>query len=98
LRSGSSWKLVPGCVDLFQWNGTTFAHASSQASLTFSYTATGPVIQINAADLSSTRAFNFGVLAASGVVIDAAGNPDLTNEHRDWAPDLGHGFWSYSLA
>jgi hypothetical protein len=56
------------------------------------------VIQINAADLSSTRAFNFGVLAASGVVIDAAGNPDLTNEHRDWAPDLGHGFWSYSLA
>src|SRR5512132_4027826 len=30
-------QLIPGEVDLFQWNGTTFARASAQASLTFSY-------------------------------------------------------------
>ena len=69
-------QLVPGAVDLFQWNGTTYVRAASQASLTFSYTATGPVIRVSAADLGKTKAFNFGVIAASGSTVDAAG------EHR----------------
>jgi hypothetical protein len=90
-------QLVPGAADLFQWNGTTYAHAPSQASLTFSYAATGPVFHVSAADLGKTKAFNFGVLAVSGAVLDASGNPDLTNEHRDWAPDLGHGFNGYQV-
>jgi hypothetical protein len=90
-------QLVPGAVDLFQWNGTTFAHASSQASLTFSYTPTGPVIKIGAADLSKTKSFNFAVVAASGFAVDASGNPDFSNEHRDYAPDLGHGFNTYNV-
>ena len=59
-------QLVPGAVDLFQWNGTTYAHAASQASLTFSYTATGPVIRVSAADLGKSKTFNFGVVASSG--------------------------------
>jgi hypothetical protein len=90
-------QLVPGAVDLFQWNGTTFAHASSQASLTYTYTPTGPVIKISAADLAKTKGFNFGVVAASGFTTDAAGNPDFSKEHRDYAPDLGHGFNSYQV-
>jgi hypothetical protein len=90
-------QLVPGAVDLFQWNGTTYARATSQASLVFSYAATGPVIKISAADLNKTKAFNFGVVAASGVVVDAQGNPDTTNEHDDFAPDAGHGFNSYNV-
>jgi hypothetical protein len=89
--------LVPGAVDLFQWNGTTYARAASQASLTFSYAATGPVIRISAADLGKTKAFNFGVIASSGIVVDAAGNPDYTNAHNDFAPDAGHGFNSYPV-
>ena len=69
-------QLVPGAVDLFQWNGTTYVRAASQASLTFSYTATGPVIRVSAADLGKTKTFNFGVIASSGATVDAAG------EHR----------------
>jgi hypothetical protein len=90
-------QLVPGAVDLYQWNGSNFVAAPSQASLTFSYAATGPAIRISAADLNKTKAFYFGVIAASGFAVDAAGNPDFTNEHRDWAPDLGHGFNSYNV-
>jgi hypothetical protein len=90
-------QLVPGAVDLFQWNGTTFVGAPSQTSLTFSYLPTGPVIKVSAADLSKTKSLNFGVVAAAGLTIDAAGNPDFTNEHRDYAPDLGHGFNSYDV-
>ena len=90
-------QLIPGAVDLFQWNGTTFAHAPSQASLTFSYAPTGPVIKISAADLNKTKSFNFAVVAAAGFAVDANGNPDFTNEHRDYAPDLGHGFNTYNV-
>jgi hypothetical protein len=90
-------QLIPGAVDLFQWNGSTFAHAPAQTSLTFSYPATGPVIKISAADLNKTKALNFGVIAASGYAVDAAGNPDFSKEHRDYAPDLGHGFDSYQV-
>jgi hypothetical protein len=74
-----------------------FANAPSQTTLTFSYPATGPVIKISAADLNKTKAFNFGVIAVSGFAVDAAGNPDLSKEHRDYAPDLGHGFNPYQV-
>jgi hypothetical protein len=90
-------QLIPGAVDLFQWNGTTFAHAPSQTSLTFSYTTTGPVIKIGAADLGKTKGFNFGVVSAAGFAVDASGNPDFTKEHRDYAPDFGHGFNTYQV-
>jgi hypothetical protein len=90
-------QLVPGAADLFQWNGTTYARAASQASLTFSYTATGPVIRVSAADLGKTKTFNFGVVAASGSTVDAAGNIDTSQEHRDLAPDAGHGFNGYQV-
>jgi hypothetical protein len=90
-------QLVPGAADLFQWNGTTFVRAASQASLTFSYTATGPVIRVSAADLGKTKTFNFGVIAASGSTVDAAGNVDTSQEHRDLAPDSGHGFNGYQV-
>ena len=90
-------QLVPGAADLFQWNGTTYARAASQASLTFSYTATGPVIRVSAADLGKTKTFNFGVVASSGSTVDAAGNIDSSQEHRDFAPDSGHGFNGYQV-
>jgi hypothetical protein len=90
-------QLVPGAVDLFQWNGTTFVRAASQSSLTFSYTAAGPVIRVSAADLGKTKTFNFGVVAASGSTVDAQGNIDSSQEHRDLAPDSGHGFNGYQV-
>jgi hypothetical protein len=89
--------LEPGAVGLFQWNGTTYAAASAQTSLTYAYTATGPTIHVSAVELGRTKAFGFGTLAASGFAVDAAGNPDTTNEHDDLAPDQGHGFFSYQV-
>lgn len=90
-------ELDPGAVGLFKWNGSDFAPASSQTSLTYSYAATGATIRISASDLDKTKAFSFGTFAASGVVIDATGNPDFTNLHLDAAPDQGHGFFSYQV-
>jgi hypothetical protein len=90
-------QLVPGAVDLFQWNGSDYVPAASQSSLTFTYTANGPVIKVSAADLNKTKGFNFSVVAASGFTVDAAGNPDFSNVHRDAAPDPGHGFNSYDV-
>jgi hypothetical protein len=90
-------ELDPGSVGLFQWNGTDYVPAASQASLTYSYLSTGATIRVSAADLGKTKAFKFGTIVASGIVVDAAGNFDFTNVHRDYAPDLGHGFFTYQV-
>lgn len=90
-------ELDPGSVGLFKWNGTDYAFAASQTSLTFAYDATGATIRISAADLGKTKAMNFGVLAISGIAVDATGNPDFTNAHFDLAPDTGHGFYNYKV-
>jgi hypothetical protein len=89
--------LTPGAVDLLKWNGSDFALAASQASLTYSYTTAGATIRISASDLGKTKAFRFGMIAASGFATDAAGNGDFTNVHRDYAPDLGHGLFTYQV-
>jgi hypothetical protein len=90
-------ELDPGSVGLFRWNGSDYAPAASQVSLTFSYLSTGATIRVSAADLGKTKGFKFGTLVASGAVPDAAGNLDFTNVHRDYAPDLGHGFFTYQV-
>lgn len=89
-------ELDPGAVTLFQWNGTDFTQASSQASLTYAY-ANGATIRVSAAELGRTKGINFGVVAVSGLTFDASGNPVFDNEHRDLAPDAGHGFFSYRV-
>jgi hypothetical protein len=90
-------ELQAGAVDLFQWNGTTFAGGATQSSLIFSYTAAGAVIKVSAAELGKTKAFNFIVDAASGIAVNAAGAPDFTNAHDDIAPDPGHGTYAYQV-
>jgi hypothetical protein len=90
-------QLVPGAIDLFQWNGSDYAPSTSQTSLNFVYGTAGATIHISAADLGKTKGFNFGVIAVSGVTFDAAGNANFDNIHRDAAPDAGHGFWSYQV-
>jgi hypothetical protein len=96
LGSEYAIELDPGVVTLFQWNGTDFTQATSQASLTYAY-SNGATIRISAADLGKTKGINFGVVAVAGVTFDAAGNPNFDNEHRDLAPDSGHGFFSYHV-
>jgi hypothetical protein len=88
--------LEPGAVALFRWNGTDFVQAPSQTSLTYAYT-NGATIRVSAADLGRTKAINFGAEAVSGLTFDAAGNPVTDNLHRDFAPDLNHGFYGYPV-
>ncbi len=90
-------ELDPGAVNLFQWNGTDYVGAESQASLTYSYDTTGATIHVNASDLGDTKAVSFAVIAISGITTDAQGNPDFTNSHEDQAPDPGHGMFTYKL-
>lgn len=99
-QDGSDYvlQLVAGSVGLFQWNGSDYTFAQSQASLTYSYDATGATIHINGADLSNTKGFSFSVVAQSGITYDASGNPtNLDSAPFDAAPDPGHGTYSYKL-
>lgn len=89
--------LESGGVGLFQWNGSDFVGASSQSSLVYSYATTGATIRVNALELKRSKGFNFVVLAASGIVTDASGNPDFTNVHTDVAPDRGHATFAYQV-
>jgi hypothetical protein len=91
-------QLVPDQgVGLFQWNGSDFVFAQSQASLIYAYDATGPTIHISDSDLGGSKVLDFAVEADSGIVLDASGNPDLTNEQTDVSPDPGHGFFTYDV-
>jgi hypothetical protein len=90
-------ELDPGSVALFQWNGSDYVSAASQSSVTFAYDATGATIRASASDLGKTKGFNFGVIAVSGIALDASGNPDFSNVHVDSAPDAGHGFFAYQV-
>ena len=89
-------ELDPGAVSLFKWNGSDFTQAPSQASLTYAYSS-GATIRVSAADLGRTKGINFGLEAVAGVTFDASGNPVFDTVHRDFAPDLGHGFYSYQV-
>ncbi len=90
-------QLVPGAADLFQWNGSDFVAAASQTSLTFAYSPTGATIHISASELNKTKALKFGVLAASGVIVNTDGSADFSQVHEDAAPDFGHGFFPYTV-
>jgi hypothetical protein len=89
-------QLISGSVDLFSWSNTDYKNAAAP-SLVYSYDATGATIKINATDLGQTKGFNFAVVALSGLVTDATGNPDFTNIHRDTSPDPGHGAFTYQV-
>jgi len=90
-------ELDPGAVGLGKWNGSNFDFSVAQSSLTFSYDATGATIHVSQADLGGVKVLAFAAEAISGIVTDASGNPDLTNAHRDLAPDPGHGLFTYNV-
>ena len=89
-----------GIANLFQWDGKTFSRSASgpsQATLVYTNAQTGPIIKISNVEVGNTKQFKFNVLAVSNITSDASGNPDFTKAHVDFAPDLGHGFWSYQV-
>jgi hypothetical protein len=91
-------ELVPGNANLFRWDGTSFTRRSNdppQSTLVFS--GSELAVSINAAELGNTTRFNFGVVVVTGITTDPQGNLDFTNAQFDAAPDLGHGFWNYTV-
>jgi hypothetical protein len=89
-------QLFGGSADLFRWDGTNFSRRASdppQTTLTFQ----DLTIRINASELGNTKRFNFGTTVITGIVVDANGEPDFTNAAFDAAPDIGHGFWNYTV-
>jgi hypothetical protein len=76
-------------IGLFRWNGTDFVSTGvSQATLVFSY-ANGATIRLNNSELGGTKRFGFLTLAISGIALTPTGELDLTNIHRDFAPERG---------
>jgi hypothetical protein len=90
-------ELDPGAVGLGKWNGSDFDFTTPQTSLTYSYDTTGATIHVSQADLGGVKVLAFAAEAISGITTDASGNPDLTNAHRDLAPDPGHGLYTYNV-
>jgi hypothetical protein len=89
-------ELVQGNANLFRWDGTSFTRRSNdppQSTLVFQETT----ISINAAELGNTTRFNFGIVVITGIRTDQSGNPDFSNAQFDAAPDIGHGFWNYTV-
>jgi hypothetical protein len=85
-------------VGLFRWDGANFTAAGvPQTTLRFAYANGAATININASELGATKRFSFAVIAVSGIVLDAMGELDFTNAHFDYAPDAGHGFFSYDV-
>jgi hypothetical protein len=72
---------------------TRRANDPPQSTLVFSELS----ISINAAELGNTSRFNFGVSVVTGITTDQSGNFDFSNAQADFAPDLGHGFWNYTV-
>jgi hypothetical protein len=91
-------ELDPGFVDLFQWQGSNYGNSAAQApSLVYSYGSAGATIKIKASDLGGSKLLNFVAAALSGLAVDANGNPNYANVHVDFAPDPGHGAFTYQV-
>lgn len=89
-------ELFRGTANLFRWDGTNFTRRSNdppQSTLIFN----NLTISINAAELGNTKRLKFGVIVITGITNDANGDPDFTNAMFDSAPDVGHGFWDYTV-
>ncbi len=90
-------QLITAGAGLFQWNGSDYLTAPSQASVSSSYATTGATVHVAKADLGNPKAINFVLLVISGVTEDSSGNTDVTNAHTDIAPDRGRGTYSYRV-
>jgi hypothetical protein len=89
-------ELVQGNANLFRWDGTSFTRRSNdppQSTLVFNNLS----VSINAAELGATQRFSFGIVVVTGIRTDPQGNPDFSNAQFDAAPDIGHGFWNYTV-
>jgi hypothetical protein len=90
-------ELDPGALTLYKWNGTTYDTAPSQSLITFGYDSTGATMRVPTVDIGRTKAFDFWVVALSGIAVDANGSPDISKSKADSAPDTDHGTFAYAV-
>lgn len=86
--------VFPDYAGLARWN----PHANSfdgRSEPAFSYRAGQARVAVPARQLGNPTGFNFAVSTSSGIVDDGGPTIDLTNAHFDFAPDPGHGAWTY---
>jgi hypothetical protein len=90
-------ELFGGTANLYRWDGTTYSRRGAdppQSSLIFS----GLTVRINASELGNTTRFRFSTFVATGIVVDPnTGDVDFSKAAADFAPDLGHGMWEYTV-
>ncbi len=93
-------ELAQNQVDLFKWDGKNFSRSAAgppESTLIFANTATGPSIKISTTELGNAKKLRFNASAVAGVTMDATGNLDFSKATADFAPDLGHGLYSYDV-
>jgi hypothetical protein len=90
-------QLAPDGVALFKWNGSDYVTPPSEESLASSYAPTGPTLRIRASEIGGTKSLDFRLVALSGLVYGTDGAVDTKNAHRDFAPDVGKGSFSYDV-
>ena len=82
--------LIPGSIAVGRWKGSKWDFsAKSPASLVYSYLNGTATIAVKASDLKLTK-FNFWILSDT--------NSSDAHSHVDYAPDAGHGTWSYAVS
>jgi hypothetical protein len=88
-------EMFGGEANLFKWDGENFSRRANdppQSSLTFNQL----VITISSAELGNTTRFNFDVTVITGVKL-VNGELDFAEAKADFAPDLGHGRFNYTV-
>jgi hypothetical protein len=68
---------------------------AAQTALRFSYARGETLIAVKTRALGDPAEFNFDVSSAAGMVPEPDGSLDITYAHFDFAPDAGHGYWSF---
>lgn len=68
---------------------------AAQRAVRFSYARGKALIAVKARALGDPTEFNFDVSSAAGMVPAPDGSLDITYAHFDFAPDAGHGYWSF---
>jgi hypothetical protein len=90
-------ELFAGNVNLFRWDGTNFTRRANdppQSTLIFN----NLTISISQSELGNSARFKFGVTLVSGVRTDPnTGDPDFSQARADIAPDIGHGYYDYTV-
>jgi hypothetical protein len=106
-RTGNGWLVrdlgaeyligvYDGRARLQPWTSSGSRRAvAHEPGVHFSYGFSEATIALRASVLGHSAGFNFSVSTGAGIVPQSDGSLDITYARFDFAPDVGHGFWSF---